>query len=107
ISNCKLSITRELNVPVLLEELEIADEIERLRTHFQLGEPNHLSQVALPVAPVQRRHGHAPKGRGRKALALLARQVVERDGAHAFSSHYDLLGLVIARRRERLDRIDP
>ena len=44
-------LLHELHASVLLEELEVADEVERLRAHLELGEPDHFGERARAVAP--------------------------------------------------------
>src|SRR5947208_3313207 len=93
----------ELHIPMPLEKLEVAYEIELLWAHFELRQADHLGQVSLPIAPIQRRDRHAPKTCGRIILSLLAGKIVERDRPHALAADYDLLRFQIARRRERID----
>ena len=56
-----LFAAHELYVPVLFEESKIAEEVEVLRAHLELRQADHLSQIALTVAPIQGRGGHAPE----------------------------------------------
>src|SRR4051812_32941047 len=101
-----MDLSNEFDVSVLLEEFEIGDEIELLRTHFQLRQTNHFRQVALAVAPEKRRYREAPEGGRGKAFAFLARRIVQRDGPHTFAAHDDLLRLCIARRNDRFNRAE-
>src|SRR5438874_13391636 len=93
----------KLHIPMLLQKFEIAHKIELLWAHFELRQADHLGQVSLPIAPIQRRDRHAPKTGGRIVLSLLAGKIVERDRPHALAAYDDLLRFQITRRRDRID----
>src|SRR5882724_10304902 len=90
---------QKLHVSAFLQEIEVTYEIEILRSHLELGEANDLRQIALPIAPVQRRNRRAPERCGRPVLALLAGQIVQCDRAHALAPYHDLFRFEPARRR--------
>src|SRR5262249_14932560 len=96
----------ELDVALFLEELEVTDEVELLRTHLELGKSDHLGEIPLTVAPVERRDRRSQKGCRREVLAFYPRKVVEGDRAHTLAAHDDLLGFRVARRYQRCNRAD-
>src|SRR5260370_37993479 len=97
------SSSDEIYITVSLQELEVPQEIELLRTHLELRQADNLRQVALAITPIQRRHRYAPKRSCRKVLALILWKVVQSDSTHPLPSYDDSLRLRVPHRLHRLD----
>src|ERR1043165_7735127 len=94
----------DVYVPVHFKELEIADEVKALRSHFQVREADDLCQISLAVAPVQCGNGNAPKPRRRITFPHFLWQIVQRDRSQTLSANYNACCFGIGWRWNRLDR---
>src|SRR5258708_6867534 len=89
---------------MLFEEFEVSYEIKILRTHLESREADHVGEVPLAVAPVERGHRHSPEPRSWVALPLVLRQVVECYRSQPLPPNHDTFRLRVPRGCYWLDR---
>ncbi len=79
----------EFHKTVIAQEAEVAHKIKVGRTHFHFCQVDDLLQIPLPVTPVESGDGDAGPGARRISIALVGRNLVERDGPKSFPLNDD------------------